>query len=87
MSENKSEETVTKELIRASFNALKSLRLHSSMDLFDKIFGEDIGEKLWRTYLVRYSGDWLAFWGYLDDAYKDCLLNYIVEIFNSKGHC
>jgi hypothetical protein len=69
----------SKEQLLATLTTLKSLRLNSSMALFIEVFGtdKDMGEKLWNTYVARYSSDWIAFWGYLDEAHKDVLLNYL----------
>jgi predicted metalloendopeptidase len=68
----------TKEQITNVLATLRSLRLTASLSLFTKIFGEEMGELYWKDYVNRFHSDMLAFISYLDDAYKDVLLNYLL---------
>ena len=71
--------TLTLEQLKLAFDAFKSFRLTASLDLFDKVFGKEVSEHYWFKFTERYNCDVIGFWGYLDDAYKEVLLNYILK--------
>jgi len=68
----------TKEQLKKALTTLRSFRLNACPVLFDEIFGEELGEKYWNIYIDNKHGDLIAFWGYVDEAYKEVLLNYLL---------
>jgi len=71
--------TLTLEQLKLAFDAFKSFRLTASQDLFSKMFGEDVSEQYWFKFTDHYNCDIIGFWGYLDDAYKEVLLTYLLH--------
>lgn len=71
----------TKEALKGALTTLKSFRLNASPALFTEVFGDDkdMGEKLWQSYIGRCGENMLAFWGYLDEAHQEVLLNFLLK--------
>lgn len=70
---------LTIEQLKLAFNTFKSFRVNASQTLFNKVLGEDISEHYWFKFSQTYHCDIIGFWGYLDEAYKEVLLNYLLS--------
>jgi hypothetical protein len=69
---------LTFEQLTLAAKAFRSFRLNASEALFEKIFGETEATHFWRTFHLRYGNDVIGFFGYLDDAYTQVFLNYLL---------
>jgi hypothetical protein len=69
--------SLTIEQLTITLNLLKKFRLNANQGLFEEVFGKEIGEHYWLKFSQAYHHDLVGFWGYLDGAYKNVLLNYL----------
>jgi hypothetical protein len=65
-------------IAEATINGLHSFACQAKPALFEKIFGEQIGEHLWGKF-VSHNHEPIAFWGYLDLDNQRKLVKYIEQ--------
>ena len=73
-----------KDQLKAIINLLRKAQLTLSPYKFTEIFGEDISYKYWETFSKYKRCDIIAFWGYLDEAYKEVFLSYLLSLVDES---
>jgi len=70
---------LTLEQLKLAFDAFRNFGATASEYLFEEIFGKEMADHYWYKYTETYHCNIAGFYGYLDDAYKEALLNYILK--------
>jgi hypothetical protein len=75
---------LTIEQLKLAFAAFRNFRVTASQCLFEKIFGVEMADHYWFKFTDVYRCDVAGFYGYLDEAYKEVLLKYILTVIVPK---
>jgi len=75
--------------IETTLKLLNVFRLSANPKVFEKIFGDEKihGRKIWELHydkFLSFNSDVVAFWNYLDEAYKEIFQKYLVSGLGEK---